>query len=164
MENMTSTGLTATTPSQTAKQPRPFVLALLLTGILYFGVKPTLPTKSNVLAMRSAETTTTLSEPVTNAVLQHLSVKSGLPMSAFYIVEAEQLTWRDRCLGLAESSLSCTPASVPGWRLTVGSGKQRWFYRTDEAGSVVILEQNATSPNQNIAEAAIARNFRVGNW
>ncbi|MFB2975099.1 hypothetical protein [Microseira sp. BLCC-F43] len=160
MEKITATGLTATTPNQTEKQPRPFVLALLLTGILYFGVKPTLPTKSNVLAIRSAETTTTVSEPITNAVLQHLSLQSGLPMSAIYIVEAQRLTWRDRCLGLAESGLSCTPASVPGWRLTVASGKQRWFYRTDAAGSVIILEQNTTSPNQNIPEAAIARNFR----
>lgn len=160
MENMTATGLSATTPSQTAKQPRPLVLALLLTGILYFGVKPTLPTKSNVLAMRSGETTTTLSEPVTNAVLQHLSVKSGLPMSSLQIVEAQRLTWRDRCLGLAESGLSCTPASVPGWRLTVVSGKQRWFYRTDAVGSVIIPEQSSTSPNQNIPEAAIAGNFK----
>ena len=160
MEKMTATGITATTQSQTEKQPRPFVLALLLTGILYFGVKPTLPTKSNDLALLSAETTITLSEPVTNAVLQHLSVESGLPMSALYIVEAQRLTWRDRCLGLAESGLSCTPESVPGWRLTVASGKQRWFYRTDAAGSVIIPENNATSPNQKIPEAAIARNFR----
>jgi hypothetical protein len=160
MENMTPTGLTATTPSQTAKQPRPFVLALLLTSILYFGFKPTLPSKSNVLAIKSAETTITLSEPVTNAVLQHLSVQSGLPMSSFQIVEAQRLTWRDRCLGLAESGLSCTAESVPGWRLTVASGTQRWFYRTDAAGSVIIPENNSTSPNQKIPEAAIARNFR----
>ncbi|HBE33577.1 MAG TPA: hypothetical protein DDW76_14130 [Cyanobacteria bacterium UBA11369] len=157
---MTATGITATTQSQTEKQPRPFVLALLLTGILYFGVKPTLPTKSNDLALLSAETTITLSEPVTNAVLQHLSVESGLPMSALYIVEAQRLTWRDRCLGLAESGLSCTAESVPGWRLTVASGKQRWFYRTDAAGSVIIPEQNTTAPNQSIPTGAIARNFR----
>ncbi len=160
MENINATDITTTNRSQTEKQPRPFVLALLLTGILYFGVKPTLPTKSNDLALRSAETTTTIAEPVTNAVLQHLSVESGLPMSAFYIVEAQRLTWRDRCLGLADSGVSCTPASVPGWRLTVASGKQRWFYRTDAAGSVIIPEQNLTAPNQSIPEGAIARNFR----
>lgn len=160
MEKITATGITATTPNEKVKQPRPFVLALLLTGVLYFGVKPTLPTNSHVFALESAQRNTSLSEPVTNAVLQHLSVESGLPMSALQIVDAERLTWRDRCLGLAEYTRSCTAASVPGWRLTVASGSQRWFYRTDASGSVIIPEDNIVLPNQNVLEAAIARNFR----
>jgi hypothetical protein len=38
----------------------------------------------------------------------------------------------------------CTQAEVPGWRVVVASGKERWVYRTDVSGSMVKLDQVAT--------------------
>ena len=163
MENMSATGTTTTTPNKTTKQPRPFVLALLLTGVLYFAVKPTQPTNSRIFASRE-ETTTKMAIPATKAVLQHVSVESGLPMSALDVVETKQLTWQDRCLGLGEEDGFCSKASVPGWRVTVASGSQRWFYRTDASGSVVIPENDTVLPRQKMGQTAIAQNFSIGNW
>lgn len=162
MEDITTTSLT-TTSDQTAKQPRPFVLALLLTGILYFGVKPTLPTNSKAFVSESPQTVTSVAEPVAHAVLQDVSVRSGLPKSTLRIVHAKQLAWQDVCLGLSNSERVCTQAVVPGWQVTVASGSQHWLYRTDASGSVVKLEQNTPSTRKAIEGIAIAKNFRVGN-
>jgi hypothetical protein len=159
MEEITTTCSTATLPNQTAKQPRPFVLAVLLTGILYFGVKPTLPNNSNISVSNSPQTATSLAQPVANAVLQDLSMRSGLPKSALRIVHAKQLTWQDRCLGLSDSSFVCTQAVIPGWWVTVASGSNHWFYRTDASGSVVKLEKGTPSPKEQSGGIAIARNF-----
>jgi hypothetical protein len=160
MEEITTTSTGVTTPNTTTKQPRPFVLALLLTGVLYFGVKPTLPTESSVLESGLTRTTTTVSTPVADAVLQDLSVRSGLPKSDLQIVQAKALTWQDVCLGLSHSSNVCKETPVPGWRVKVTNGSLHWFYRTDSSGSLVKLEKDITSPSQKIGEDAIAMNFR----
>ena len=162
MEEITTTYSTAALPNQAAKQPRPFVLAVLLTGILYFGVKPTLPNHSNISESKSPQTVTSVAQPVANAVLQDLSMRSGLPKSALHIIHAKQQTWQDRCLGLSDSRLLCTQAVIPGWWVTVASGSNRWFYRTNASGSVVKLEKGIPSPKEQSKGVAIARNF--GFW
>ncbi len=160
MEEITTTGSPAATLNKTAKQPRPFFLALLLTSALYFGVRQ--PVSHTAVAVsESSQTNTSLSVSVKDAVIQDLSHREALPKSALRIVEAKQLTWFDRCLNIADSDVWCSQALVPGWQVTVASTQKRWIYLTNTSGSVVKLDNTIPSSSTKIQEVAIAMNFRI---
>ncbi len=80
---------------------------------------------------------------IAKAVLQAASQQSGLPIFQLRIVRAKYVIWPNGCLGLGGSDQVCTQALVPGWRVTVEGGQQRWVYRTNESGSLVLLEGGA---------------------
>jgi hypothetical protein len=73
---------------------------------------------------------TQLPRLIANAVLQEVSRQTGRPRADFRILEAEQRTWPDGCLGLARPQEFCTQAQVPGWRIIVTDGRRQWIYRT----------------------------------
>ena len=79
-----------------------------------------------------------------NAVFKDVSQKTGIDSSKLRIVKVEKETWKDGCLGLGESGSMCTQSMVPGWRVIVGSGEQRWVYRTNLAGTVAKWDEMAT--------------------
>ena len=158
MEEIT-TGSPAATLNQTAKQPRPFFLALLLTSALYFGVRQ--PVSHTAVAVsESSQTNTSLSVSVKDAVIRDLSQREALPKSALRIVQVKQLTWFDRSLNIVDSDVLCTQSLVPGWQVTVASREKRWIYLTNTSGSVVKLDNMIPSSSQKTEEAAIAMNFR----
>lgn len=159
MEKITNTNTnqksSAATLEETAKQPNPFFLALVLTSILYFAVKQPI-SNPTIAVVDSSSTSSILSSSVKNAVMQDLSERSGLPKSALQIIEAKQLTWIDRCLEMKDTSDLCMEALVPGWQVTVASGKNRWIYHTDTSGSLIKLNTSKPSvdpKNQGIAIA-----------
>lgn len=76
---------------------------------------------------------------VRTAVLDDIASRTGSPKAEFTIVEAQEETWPNGCLGLAKPGEVCTQALVPGWRVVVSRGQQRWVYRTDQAGNQVRL-------------------------
>ncbi|RUR83465.1 hypothetical protein PCC6912_22980 [Chlorogloeopsis fritschii PCC 6912] len=78
----------------------------------------------------------TLPKSITNAVLEDASEELGLPVSQLRIVEVERREWPDRCLGISEPLILCTPSIVPGWRVTVGDGEQRLVYRVGEPNTI----------------------------
>ncbi|MEB3336555.1 MAG: hypothetical protein VKJ46_03765 [Leptolyngbyaceae bacterium] len=90
-----------------------------------------------------ANRTSSLPPKVSAAVLKQAAKRSGLPQSALRIVQAEAKTWPDGCLGIREPDVFCTQALVPGWRVVVAAGSQRWVYRTNGSGSVVSQENGA---------------------
>lgn len=81
-----------------------------------------------------------LPRSVADSVLQVAARDSGLPRSSLQIVRAEQRTWPNGCLGIAQPGVMCTQALVPGWRVVVQAGQQRLIYRTNNSGSVVRLD------------------------
>jgi hypothetical protein len=83
-----------------------------------------------------------LPDSVANAVLQDAQMRSHLSVKQLRIVNAEPHNWPDGCLGLASPDTFCTQIVVPGWQVTVESGKQRFVYRTNNSGSLVKLEQS----------------------
>jgi len=85
-----------------------------------------------------------LPEAITDAVFKEVSQQSGMQASQLRIVEVARQTWSDGCLGLGGSDTLCTQSLVPGWRVTVASGEQRWVYRTNESGSLVKLDEMAS--------------------
>ena len=136
-------------------QPRLMIQALAFTGILYFIVGQTPPNTTRTM-FSSFQTSATLSESVTNSVLQHTSQQSGLPTSALHIVHAQPQTWSDNCLGLGDSEVLCPQMPVPGWQVAVASGQQRWIYRTNASGSVIKLERGTSSPSKVSEKVALA--------
>lgn len=156
MEKTINTGSTTATLDPTARQPRPLIMAIVLTSLLYFGVRPSL-TNTKVAVSETPQTTTTLSESVAQAVVQDLSQRSGLPKSALKIVEAKKRTWLDRCLVTGESDLFCSEALVYGWEITVASKEKRWVYRTNASGSAIELNDNTDAPSKKSQKVMVAQ-------
>ncbi|XWK88224.1 MAG: S-layer homology domain-containing protein [Phormidium sp.] len=90
---------------------------------------------------------------VSDAVIQNLSQQTGIETSALKIVEAQQQTWANGCLGISSPGVPCAEGKVPGWEVVVGSGTRRWVYRSNMSGSLVKLDAIAT---QNIANRPAA--------
>ncbi|MEH2351668.1 hypothetical protein [Nostoc sp.] len=80
---------------------------------------------------------------VKNAVLQAASRRLQQPISQLTIIEAQQQTWRDSCLELANADEFCTQALVSGWRVVVGGVGQTLVYHTNQTGSALRLNQKA---------------------
>jgi hypothetical protein len=82
----------------------------------------------------------TLPVPVVNAVKQDVSQNFGVAVGQLKVTESSQQMWPDGCLGLPRGKEACTQAIVSGWRVTVTDGVQTWFYRTDNTGKTLRLE------------------------
>lgn len=148
METTINTGAIKATLNKTpksTKQPHPFVLALVFTTVLFFGVRPSI-TKNTQVVVASGALQTELSESVANAVVHDLSTRSGLPKSELKIIDAQHLILSDRCSIGKTSNLLCVESQIPGWQITVASGKKRWVYRTNKSGSMLKLDNNNVTP------------------
>ncbi|WP_413161924.1 hypothetical protein ACL6C3_24395 [Capilliphycus salinus ALCB114379] len=97
-----------------------------------------------VIRLETNQSVSNLPVSVANTVFQDAANRSGLPHSALRIVEAQSETWPDGCLGLGEPGTLCTLALVPGWQVKIVSGRERWVYRTNESGSLLRLDQQAS--------------------
>jgi hypothetical protein len=82
----------------------------------------------------------TLPAPVAQAVKQDVSQTFGVAVAQLKVTESSQQMWPDGCLGLPRGKEACTMAIVSGWRVTVTDGVQTWFYRTDNTGKTLRLE------------------------
>lgn len=80
---------------------------------------------------------------VKNAVLQAASRRLQQPISQLTIIQAQQQTWRNGCLELANADELCTQNLVSGWRVVVGAVDQTLVYHTNQTGSAVRLNQKA---------------------
>jgi hypothetical protein len=93
---------------------------------------------------------------VSDAVIQNLSQQTGIEASALKIVQAQQQTWADGCLGMGVPGVPCAEGKVPGWEVVVGSANQRWVYRSNISGSLVKLDAIATQSIANRPAASTA--------
>ncbi|HEY9668479.1 MAG TPA: hypothetical protein V6C91_16840 [Coleofasciculaceae cyanobacterium] len=86
-----------------------------------------------------------LPRSVNRAVLQDASQRTGLRPNQLRIVQFERREWSDGCLGLGRPDFGCMAVIVPGWQVMVESGQQRLVYRTNESGSQVVLDEQAST-------------------
>lgn len=143
------------------------VTAFLLTGILSVSSGLTLITNSTVASanplaetrnevikenLRANSLPSNLPESVKNAVLQAASARLQRPISQLTIIQAQQKTWRDGCLELADVNQVCTAVLVPGWRVVVAKASQSLVYHTNDTGSVVRLNEKANGITKNTIE------------
>lgn len=85
-----------------------------------------------------------LPKSVMNGVLSAAAQRLNLPVSQLRLVQAQQRTWNNGCLGLQGPTEGCTLATVPGWQVIVASEDQRLVYRTNASGSGVRLDEAAS--------------------
>ncbi|WP_427160313.1 S-layer homology domain-containing protein [Aliinostoc sp. HNIBRCY26] len=85
-----------------------------------------------------------LPEPIKIAVLQDISQRTGIEVSQLQIIQSQQQSWSNSCLGLTIADTNCTEAEVRGWQVVVLKDQQVWVYRTDESGTLAKLDEDAT--------------------
>nr|WP_290221946.1 hypothetical protein [Trichocoleus desertorum] len=86
-----------------------------------------------------------LPQSVSRAVLQAAAQQLRVPTTQVQVVQSEKTTWPDACLGLAEPGVFCAAVIVPGWIVTLESGGQRLAYRTNDSGSLVKFDRQASN-------------------
>ncbi len=132
--------------------------ALILTGFLSISSNFTLiknataasanlmPESRNELITENL-TTNNLPRRVEAAVLRDASKRSQISVKELKIVESTPQTWNNGCLGVSQSSEICTQALVPGWKVVVSDGKQRWVYHTNSNGRLLRIASTQTGGN-----------------
>jgi hypothetical protein len=81
-----------------------------------------------------------------SSLQQTLSQETGIPVNQLKMVESNQKTWSDGCLGLGKPEEICSQALVQGWQITFSNGTQRWVYRTNGTGNISRLETSLPQP------------------
>ncbi|XGV94452.1 MAG: hypothetical protein ACAF41_17050 [Leptolyngbya sp. BL-A-14] len=141
---------------KTAQWLKPGVATIALLGFLTVGMQslnampvkaeanPSVPTLKGEPSTQRPSALTRLSGSVRTAVLQAHAREFNIPINKLRMVSFSQETWSDGCLGLGKPEESCLASLVDGWRVEVGHGADRWFYRTDRTGSNLRMENGDT--------------------
>jgi hypothetical protein len=95
---------------------------------------------------------------VRNAVFRAYARQVGVPVNKLRVVSFSRETWSDTCFGLGGPAESCGVALVNGWRVEVGHGDSGQFYRTDNTGRAVRLEEidNIGTLPQGVGQKVLA--------
>ncbi|KST65478.1 hypothetical protein [Mastigocoleus testarum] len=93
---------------------------------------------------KDKRTNNRLLKSLKNRVLRTASQYLRQPISRLRITKVERETWNDSCLELGGIAESCLRTSVPGWRFTVRTSKQTLVYHTNEDGSEIRLNEQAS--------------------
>ncbi|MCC5640566.1 hypothetical protein LC593_33000 [Nostoc sp. CHAB 5844] len=134
--------------------------ALVLTGLLSVGSGLTLIKSATANPTNFSPATTNevypdkakpnrLPPSVANAVLKDLASRVGISTKELQVIDYSQKTWRNGCLELPQANEFCTQALVPGWRVVVSNGRQKWIYHTNNNGrSLRLASANNSSQKQ----------------
>ncbi|GAB4295241.1 MAG: hypothetical protein Fur0025_32300 [Oscillatoriaceae cyanobacterium] len=79
-----------------------------------------------------------------DAITANISSRFNIDSDSQEIVSAHREIWPDTLLGLSQGEIS-NALTVPGWEVTVTSGELRFVYRTNDNGSVIRLDQAAST-------------------
>jgi hypothetical protein len=79
-------------------------------------------------------------EPAAAAARKDLAAKLGISESSIVIMQIEEKTWNDGCLGLGQPNESCLMALVDGFKVEMTANGESYTYRTDKTGAAVRAE------------------------
>jgi hypothetical protein len=79
-------------------------------------------------------------EPAATVARKDLAAKLNIDEKAIVIMEVEEKTWSDGCLGLAKPGEFCTQALVPGFKVEMLAKGESYTYRTNQSGTVIRTE------------------------
>jgi len=137
--------------------------ALVLTGILSVGsgltlIKSATANPANLSPATTNEVYTDKAKPnrlppsVANAVLKDLASRVGISTRELRVIDYSKKTWRNGCLELPQPDEFCTQALVPGWRVVVSNGKQKWIYHTNNNGRSLRLASGNNSLQKQLPQ------------
>jgi hypothetical protein len=80
---------------------------------------------------------------------QTLAFRLGLSMEQINIIDIQPQEWPDACLGLAQAGQICAQMITPGYLVVLEVDGDQYEYRTDQAGSLVVLAQAPDAEMEN---------------
>ncbi len=90
-----------------------------------------------------------LPQSLKSRVIRDAAQRLQQPIANFFIMQAQQKTWKDGCLELRDANTICSQVLVPGWRVIVGTRGQSLVYHTNKSGSAIKLNQKASEISDN---------------
>ena len=110
------------------------------------------PDRSNDLLKKTPERvlTTPVITPITgeapetllDSILKDLSERSGVALDKISVYQAEAITWSDGSLGCPQLGMFYTQALVPGFRIILEIGDQKYDYHAAETGYFILCQQS----------------------
>lgn len=79
-------------------------------------------------------------EPAAAAARKDLAAKLSVDEKSIVILQIDEETWTDGCLGLGGPAESCLQALVDGFRVEMLAQGESHTYRTDKTGAVLRAE------------------------
>jgi len=73
---------------------------------------------------------------VVDAVLADAAKRTGRPIAEIEVVSAQSVTWSDGSLGCPQPGMMYTQALVPGYRVVVEVGGERYDYHASLRGGI----------------------------
>ena len=105
--------------------------------------------QTTVQVQRQNDRRSGLPVAVMNAAIKDVSRNENIAQNRLRIVGYSQETWRNGCLEVLKPGEMCTQALVPGYRVTVSDGSQKWIYHTDSNGRKLRLASGSNSSDSN---------------
>ncbi|MGB3650050.1 MAG: hypothetical protein WBA41_02425 [Rivularia sp. (in: cyanobacteria)] len=101
--------------------------------------------QTTIQVQRQNDTRSGLPLAVVNAVTKDVSRRENIPETRLRIVNYSKETWRNGCLEVLKPGEMCTQALVPGYKVTVSDGSQKWIYHTNNNGRNLRLASGSNS-------------------
>lgn len=134
-----------------------WIPALLVVLLLFFGAlymlnerqkenAAPLPVNENPTEEPVGETPAALPLEVERAVLEAVVTENPeLAAESVVVIDVEESTFSNGCLGLAREGEMCTQALVEGYAVFLRAGSVEYVYRSNLDGSQVRLESRTTT-------------------
>ena len=91
-----------------------------------------------------------LPRSVSRNVLRDLSRRENISIRQLEIINYQQKTWKDGCLGLSKAGEICSQALVPGWEVVATNGSRTWTYRTNKNGRLIRLADGDSTTSDKL--------------
>lgn len=79
-------------------------------------------------------------EPAAAKARKDLATKLSVEEKSIVILQIDEVTWTDGCLGLGGPAESCLQALVPGFKVEMLAKGETYIYRTDKTGATLRAE------------------------
>jgi len=79
-------------------------------------------------------------EPAAASARKDLATKLGVDEKSIVIMQIDETTWSDGCLGLGGPAESCLQTLVPGFKVEMLAKGKTYMYRTDKTGTSIRAE------------------------
>ncbi len=107
-----------------------------------------------------APTTSGLSAPVAQRLLQVAARQLRVPMGALQIAEVKATTW-DGCLGVYEADTVCSQIAMNGWQVILTNGSRSWVYHLTQDGSRIVHNAAAREAGDRLTLSFLPENSGV---
>ena len=77
--------------------------------------------------------------PAIEACLQALAAQEGISVESIKVKKVVSKIWKDTCMEVERTDMECMPFGMPGFRVVLLIGEQKYVYRTNVDGTEIVL-------------------------